>query len=168
MSNHHSPNVPPGVKQLRKGECSFFLKPHEKILNGIQPVLVLGEEEALLLEATEDIEGQRVAGERWLVRGPCDFIPSVATAVVERRSGIPLDEGEGVYVQSRTTGEVRAEVGPQTLVLAAEEQLYKKQLPKGQAQLLAKLGRNPNTAPEKMITVEAPRNTAIQVVDHHK
>jgi len=43
-----------GEKELRRGEASFFLKPGESLENGIQNVIVLGEDEALLLTASED------------------------------------------------------------------------------------------------------------------
>jgi hypothetical protein len=42
-----------GHKELRKGEISFFLRPGEKLENGIQTIHVLGEEEALLLSAKQ-------------------------------------------------------------------------------------------------------------------
>lgn len=42
-----------GMRELRKGEISFFLSPGEKLENGIQKVFVLGAEEALLLRARE-------------------------------------------------------------------------------------------------------------------
>ena len=38
-----------GRKELRKGECSFFLKPGERLEQGIQNVIVLGEEEVIII-----------------------------------------------------------------------------------------------------------------------
>jgi major vault protein len=41
---------------------------------------------------------QHKAGDRWLVPGPCEYIPAVECEVVERREIIPLGQNEGVYV----------------------------------------------------------------------
>eukprot|EP00906_Rhabdomonas_costata_P006099 RCo008984 len=43
-----------GAKEIRKGECSFFLHPGERLEGGIQDVLVLPADEALLLRAEEE------------------------------------------------------------------------------------------------------------------
>ena len=42
-----------GQKKLVKGEKSFFLMPGEKLEKGIQNVYVLGEDEGLILKASE-------------------------------------------------------------------------------------------------------------------
>lgn len=93
-----------GIRQLRKGECSFFLQPGERLeAPGIQPIFVLGQEEALLLRAQEkfvdEFEGkqvERTPGDRWMIHGPCDYVPVVEVSVVEKRRAIPLDENEGI------------------------------------------------------------------------
>lgn len=41
------------MKELRKGEASFFLWPGERLENGIQDIHVLAEDEALLLQAVD-------------------------------------------------------------------------------------------------------------------
>jgi hypothetical protein len=82
-----------GQQKLIKGEKSFFLQPGEVLRNGIQDVFVLGEEESLVLRATEDYEDTRqdgtvVArkpGDRWTVQGPCEYFPPVQIEVVARR-----------------------------------------------------------------------------------
>ena len=40
-----------GKKLLRKGECQFFLQPHESLENGVESVNFLTEDKALLLQA---------------------------------------------------------------------------------------------------------------------
>lgn len=100
-----------GTKVLVKGEKTFFLKPGEELQDGrVQNVEVLGEEEALLLQATQD-HGEdtqfRRAGDRWIIRGPREYIPSTKVVVLERRKAIPLDTNEGIYVRDQRTGEVR-------------------------------------------------------------
>ena len=42
-----------GRKKLVKGEKSFFLMPGERLEKGIQNIYVLGEDEGLILRATE-------------------------------------------------------------------------------------------------------------------
>lgn len=42
-----------GQKKLIKGEKSFFLMPGERLEKGIQNVYVLGEDEGLIMKATE-------------------------------------------------------------------------------------------------------------------
>ena len=43
-----------GKKILRRGPCSFFVRPGESIDGGIKKVYILTEDEALLLKANED------------------------------------------------------------------------------------------------------------------
>jgi major vault protein len=69
-----------GKRELRKGEGSFFLRPGERLENGIQNVHVLEDDEALLLSAREvfeDGKSARQPGERWMIRGPCDYVPNI-------------------------------------------------------------------------------------------
>lgn len=67
---------------------SFFLHPGESLLGGVQCVHVLAEEEALLLTASEaftDEEGKLVpAGSRWMLHGPCDYIPPIQARMPRR------------------------------------------------------------------------------------
>merc|ERR1712093_386472 len=84
-----------GMLQLRKGEMSFFLQPGESLRNGIEDVLVLSDDAALLLQAREafedtDIEdgedgvtvtARRQPGDRWMVYGPREYIPPVEVEI---------------------------------------------------------------------------------------
>ena len=81
-----------GQKKLVRGEVTFFLQPGETLINGVQNVIVLSEDEALLLVAKEnckDAEGEHKAGSKWMVKGPTDYIPGIEVEVVERRKSIP-------------------------------------------------------------------------------
>lgn len=76
---------------------------------------VLSEQQGLLLRALQPLEegeeGEKVshqAGDRWLIRGPLEYVPSAKVEVVEERQAIPLDENEGIYVQDVKTGRVTA------------------------------------------------------------
>lgn len=107
-----------GQKLVFKGEQSFFLQPGEKLERGIQNVYVLSEQQGLLLRALQPLEEgegkekvSHQAGDRWLIRGPLEYVPPAKVEVVEERQAIPLDENEGIYVQDVKTGRVRAVIG---------------------------------------------------------
>ncbi len=124
-----------GKREVRKGLTSFFLHPGEELEgDAVRDVIVLKEDEALLLEATEafaegaDPSSKHKAGDRWMIRGPADYIPPATVRIVERRSAIPLDKNEGIYVRDLRTGKVRLVRG-QTYLLAEHEQLWEKPLP---------------------------------------
>lgn len=53
----------------------------------------------------------RNPGDRWMIRGPAEYVPPVEVEVVTQRSAIPLDENEGIYVRDVKTGKVRKPVG---------------------------------------------------------
>jgi len=158
-----------GVLQLRKGEASFFLKPGEQLRNGIQSIEVLGDDEALLLQAAEAFDDfepsqmsasddgvvvttSRVPGDCWMVYGPRDYIPPVEVEILEKRRKIPLDENEGLYVRNVNTGIVTAVVG-ETYLLDPHEELWEKELPTEVEELLAKQAEGqtyqPSSAPKK-------------------
>jgi len=170
-----------GHRELRRGECTFFLRPGEKLEKGIQNIYVLGEEEALLLRAKvafaeasdKDKKTNRRAGDRWMIYGPCDYIPSIEIEVVERRTAIPLDSNEGIYVRDVAAGTVRAVVG-QSYMLKPTEELWAKELPKSVEELLTKAtSRDQNEGsqgdqerdPTRVITYRVPHNAAVQIYD---
>ena len=45
-------------------------------------------------------------GDRWMIRGPQEYVPSVEVEVVSKQKAIPLDENEGIYVRDIKTGKV--------------------------------------------------------------
>ena len=77
-----------GKKKLVKGEKSFFLQPGEKLERGIQDFYVLMEDEGLILKCNEDFEDEqkikRVPGDRWMIKGPTDYVPPVEVEVLSR------------------------------------------------------------------------------------
>ena len=50
-------------------------------------------------------------GDRWMIRGPVEYVPPVEVEVVAEREAIPLDRNEGIYVRNMKTGNVRAVTG---------------------------------------------------------
>ena len=51
---------------------------------------------------------KRQPGDRWMIRGPLEYVPPVEVEVVTKRKAIPLDENEGIYVRHIKSGKVRA------------------------------------------------------------
>ncbi|CAN9505076.1 unnamed protein product [Ophioblennius macclurei] len=195
-----------GQKRVVKGECSFFLQPGESLEQGIQDVYVLSEEEGLVLRAVEaftdterdgeeEEEGEesqerakrsrrsgvlRRPGDRWMLRGPIEYVPPATVEVVLRRQAIPLDENEGIYVRDIKTGKVRAVIG-HTYMLTQDEELWQKELPPNvEALLMSRLDpladrsdRGRNAEPEardktRVVSYRVPHNAAVQVYDYRE
>ncbi|XP_051742815.1 major vault protein isoform X2 [Ctenopharyngodon idella] len=190
-----------GQKRVVKGERSFFLRPGEHLENGIQDVYVLSEEEGLVLRAVEafiDTEGQdeveeeegekrtkkrgtqRRPGDRWMLRGPIEYVPPSTVEVMIRRDAIPLDENEGIYVRDIKSGKVRAVIG-QTYMLTQDEELWEKELPANVETLLgqsrdpladrSERGRNFGDADRdktRVVSYRIPHNAAVQVYDYRE
>jgi len=169
-----------GGKKLVKGEKSFFLQPGEKLEKGIQSVHVLGEDEGLILKATEEFmdgEVKREPGDRWMIRGPREYVPPVEVEVVSFRKAMPLDLNEGVYVRNIKTGQVRAVIGC-TYMLNQDEELWQKVLPPVVEDLISS-GKDPladrsnrdaskSKARDKtrVVTFRVPHNAAVQIYDY--
>lgn len=49
---------------------------------------------------------RRRPGDRWMLRGPIEYVPPATVEVMLRREAIPLDENEGIYVRDIKTGKV--------------------------------------------------------------
>ena len=114
-----------GSRQLRRGEASFFLQPGESFEdNTIKEVIVLDENDALLLKAKIDYEDKK-AGDRWMIKGPCEFIPPLELEILETRRAIPLDDNEGIYVRDISNGEIKRVIR-QTYLSKAHEELWNK------------------------------------------
>uniref|UniRef100_UPI00358F7B16 major vault protein-like n=1 Tax=Myxine glutinosa TaxID=7769 RepID=UPI00358F7B16 len=175
-----------GQRKLVKGEKSFFLQPGEQLENGIQEAFVLEEEMGLVLRAkqnfvdenTDEDQVNRKAGDRWMIRGPVDYIPPVEVEVIAERTSIPMDDNEGVYVRNIKTGKVRVVCG-ETYMLTQVEELWEKQLPPLLAFLLCN-NKDPRSdrgdysypvdqAPQSRtrgVTYRVPHNAASQIYDY--
>jgi len=177
VDGHGKPQL--GKRVLVKGETSFFLSPGERLESGIQNVHVLEEDEALLLRARENIEdskGKINPGERWMIRGPCDYVPPVSVEIIEKRKKIPLDINEGVYVRNIKTGKVTA-ITAQSYLLDPYEELWEKHVPDCVEDLLGKeVTRDRKTTQSsaaardktRVITYRTPHNSAVQIYDYQR
>eukprot|EP00996_Jenningsia_fusiforme_P003024 NODE_382_length_2328_cov_31.077666_g355_i0.p1 GENE.NODE_382_length_2328_cov_31.077666_g355_i0~~NODE_382_length_2328_cov_31.077666_g355_i0.p1 ORF type:complete len:761 (+),score=158.72 NODE_382_length_2328_cov_31.077666_g355_i0:253-2283(+) len=170
-----------GQREIRRGQCSFFLHPGESLECGIQDVFILTTEEALLMTANEafkdeDFDVDRKPGDRWMIYGPKEYVPKVEVSVLERRRSIPLDENEGIYVRDTKSGHVRAVIGG-TYMLAPDEELWAKDVPQ---LVLEKISAqsNPKDWMEKrraaplpidmtrVVAYNVPHNSIVQVYDY--
>lgn len=174
-----------GFRDLRVGEATFFLLPGEKLEGGrVKSAEVLGEDEAVLLRAnesfTETLDGKEVLrspGERWMIYGPRKYVVPVQVTKVCKRSAIPLDQNEGIYVRDTQTGKVYTITG-QTYMLKVNEELFMKTIPAIVEQLLAQTGyrgvnaKGQNKQKErdswKVVTYRVPHNAAVQLYDYKK
>ena len=128
-------------------------------------------------------------GDRWMIRGPRDYVPPVKVEVVTKRKAIPLDENEGIYVRDIKTGKVRAVCG-ETYMLTQDEELWEKTLPPAVETLinagkdpLAERGTRMQQIPQqvtiqvdrrgqtirdktKVVTFRVPHNAAVQIYDY--
>ncbi|NXV72119.1 MVP protein, partial [Atlantisia rogersi] len=189
------PNGQPQLGQQRviKGEKSFFLQPGERLQAGIQDVYVLSEDEGLLLQALQTIKDTREdgtevirrAGDRWLARGPLEYVPPAEVTVLERRRAVALGDNEGIYVRDIRTGKVRVVTG-QTYMLTEAEELWEKELSPGVEALLAEARGDPHTVDARVhstsssdfgvpqrdrtraVTYQVPHNAAVQVYDYRE
>ena len=120
-------------------------------------VNILSDQEALLLQATEDFQEDsqfRKAGDRWIIRGARDYIPPVQVKIIEKRRVIPLDTNEGIYVRNQRTGAVREynfilynRVKGQTYLLEAHEILWEKHLPDAVEELVKRAASGASYVP---------------------
>lgn len=70
----------------------------------------------------------RQPGDRWMLKGPMEYIPPVEVEVISTRKATPLHENEGIYIRNVKTGKVRAVIG-QTYMMGEDEELWSKSLP---------------------------------------
>eukprot|EP00053_Salpingoeca_punica_P012941 m.116286 g.116286 ORF g.116286 m.116286 type:complete len:850 (-) comp16069_c0_seq1:242-2791(-) len=180
-----------GARKLVTGPATFFLQPGESLANGIESNYILEEDEALVLAALEAFtdagtKRQYKPGDRWLLTGPTEYVPPVCAVVVDRRKSLKLAQFEGVYVRNITTGDIRSVMGPQSYLLTAEEELWKKPLQPMLEELLANGGgladpsvrkmaffegsmeSNAKRDPSRVVTYRVPIMSAVQIYNYKK
>ena len=122
-----------------------------------------------------------------MIRGPVEYVPPVEVEVVTKRTAIPLDENEGIYVRDVKTGKVRA-VTAETYMLNQDEELWAKELPpavesllmaakdpladrsdhyiKGQQQQQQQTTEKRIRDKTRVVTFRVPHNAAVQIYDY--
>ena len=55
---------------------------------------------ALVNYSDKRTKNKYLPGQKWLIKGPTDFIPENEIEVIEKRVAYPLAENEGLYVRN--------------------------------------------------------------------
>jgi major vault protein len=128
VENPYGENGKPqwGKVEVRVGEQTFFLLPNEQIVGDIEKIFILDENDALILEATDDFYDEefsvhRRARENWMIKGPREYIPNIDVQIKSQQKAKALDSNEGVYIRDLVTGAVRAVIGEKILLKDTEE-----------------------------------------------
>ena len=121
-----------------------------------------------------------------MIRGPVEYVAPVEVEVVTKRTAIPMDENEGIYVRDVKTGKVRAVTG-ETYMLNQDEELWSKELPPAVESLLlaakdpladrsdhySKGQQQQQQTPDRrtrdktrVVTFRVPHNAAVQIYDY--
>lgn len=113
-----------------------------------------------------------------MIKGPTEYVPPVQVEVVCKRTAVPLDENEGIYVRDIKTGKVRAVQG-QTYMINQDEELWAKELSPTVETLLSagkdpsadRGGRGQEAAGKvrdktRVVTFRVPHNAAVQIYDY--
>jgi len=170
-----------GIRELRRGQASFFLHPGEELESGIKDNEVLAVDETLLVRSVSEFKDGdliRPAGSKWLIQGPCEYVPPVQVEVIAKRKAIALDKNEGIYVRDLKSGKVSM-ISGQTYVLQAHEELWEKILPKEVEELIA-LGSTTRDSSQvenvvsyrgnksRVVSYRVPYNAAAQIYDYSR
>ncbi|XP_069381586.1 major vault protein isoform X2 [Paralichthys olivaceus] len=177
-----SPSVPPPPPL----QCTAMLTLVSVLLLSLHRSLCQPEDEQAAEEEPEKAKRsrrggvQRRPGDRWMLRGPVEYVPPTEVEVMVRRHAIPLDENEGIYVRDIKTGKVRAVIG-HTYMLTQDEELWQKQLPAKVEALMASpidplANRSDRTMIEssqprdktRVVSYRVPHNAAVQVYDYRE
>lgn len=152
------------LKQI-EGESSFFLYPGE-IMRPIQSVYVLTEQDALLLQAIESYKDDKnnkvVSGEKWMIKGPCRYVPPIEVRVLESRNVIPLDKTEGIYIRDIRTGNVKIHMGSSYL-LDTYEILWEKHINSEIEEIYLKDQYLTSRDKSRVVTYKCPFNSVMQI-----
>ncbi|MFP4323932.1 MAG: hypothetical protein ACLFTK_15875 [Anaerolineales bacterium] len=128
-----------GEREIRVGPTVFALHPGERLeaakdKSPVHNEYVLDDSQGLLLRAMKDAphptedDVTLAAGEEFLLKGPCRYIPHKDIRVKSFRQAISLPANEGVYIQNDDTGEVRLVRGPADVFIEHNESLWYKVL----------------------------------------
>ncbi|EPY18881.1 major vault protein [Strigomonas culicis] len=167
-----------GYSEIVKGPRTFFLQPGETLRGGVQSIIVVNKDEALLLKALStyrDGRVERTAGTTWMLHGPAEYVPLNNVEILERRKMIALDQNEGIYVMDVKKGTVRAVIG-KPYMPNENEILWEKHLPGDVEELLTcpggsrKRQRNPDFVSKRekhhIVRFNVQHNAAVQIYDY--
>jgi major vault protein len=154
-----------GEQKLIKGEADFFLRPGE-ILGVNKKVNILTKSNALLLQAIENHKDEmgveRISGEKWMIQGPCRYVPSEQVKIMQNRNIITLDKNEGIYIRDKMNGNVRIHQGSSYL-LQPNEILWEKELPSHIEKIFLQDQCKTSRDKTRIVTYKCPNNSVMQI-----
>jgi len=154
-----------GQQKLIQGENDFFLRPGE-IIGQIKEVNILTKSDALLLQACENFKDEtgveRQSREKWMIQGPCRYVPTEHVKIIENRNIITLDKNEGIYIRDKTNGNVRIHQGSSYLV-QPNEILWEKELPSHIEQIYLKDQNMTKRDKTRIVSYKCPYNSVMQI-----
>ena len=103
---------------------------------------------------------EKISGERWLIPGPIKFIPRVEEKVIEKRSTIPLDKIEGIYIRDIRTGIIKLVKG-ECYMLKENEERWEMLLSEEVEQILQKSNLGKKRVKSDIVTFKCPFNAAV-------
>lgn len=161
-----------GKIKLIKGVASFFLNPGEELSGGaVQKVKILTEGESLLLQAKETHEDDNgktyKAGTKWMIHGPCRFIPPVEVNILETRKIIPLDKNEGIYIRNIKDGKIYKHMGS-SYSLKPEEILWEKKLSETVEKIYLRDSNISSRDKTRIVAYKCPFNSIMQIYNLKK
>ncbi|TRY95639.1 hypothetical protein DNTS_017843 [Danionella cerebrum] len=151
----------PVVLQSPSPPCTNVCHCYSSLLLSFTPASLLQQ-----VEPEEKEEGkskkrgiQRRPGDRWMLRGPVEYVPPATVEVLLRRDAIPLDENEGIYDEELWEKELPANV--ETLLAQSRDPLAdRSERGRGFAQ-----GERDKT---RVVAYRIPHNAAVQVYDYRE
>ena len=156
-----------GDREIRFGPILFALH-HGENASATEGIPVLSQEQSVVLKAVKDFDDNgtpRIAGESWIVMGPCEYKPHKYVDIIQTRKELPLEEHSGVYIMNIKTGQIRLEIGPQAISLNAEEVFWKKSYTRSERDALAFIDRTDQWKAQPLWILE---NEAAKIMSEKK
>lgn len=126
----HKKEVRYGDREIRVGPTIFSLYPGEELEKGeVHDEIVLEQDKGILIKALRDYDDKgkaRKAGDLWIITGPTTYIPNKFASIERFVSALSLGRDDGIYIKNIRTGQISIELGPKTIMLSPEEELFNK------------------------------------------
>lgn len=74
----------------------------------------------------DKVNGDRHAGQKWQIKGPCKFVPNKDTEVLEKVTTRLINSNQGIYIKNTETSETKLVEGPVSYLRGVHEELYYK------------------------------------------
>lgn len=173
VKNYYDPTLKQctmGKREVRQGPVVFSLYPGEEVESGgVQKAYVLNSNQAIIVQATDSFtctstdgkEEIHQAGEKWVVKGPVNFIPNKNEKVIRQMDSINVSQNQAIYVRNITTSELKLVKGPASYILGHDEELFNKSLGKKE---YSALGIKP-VASYNAVVIQLQKSEIVCIID---